>query len=214
MRISELSRTSGVTAASIKYYSREGLLPAGERQGYNQTDYTDEHLARLRLIRSLIEVGGLSVAATQRVLAAIDEPDLPLSEVLAHAQGALPRATTPPSATARDRVRRLAADRGWHVHDENPGVAAVAGVLDSYRRLDREDLGSLLDRYAAAAEIVAEADLDLVDGAAGDRDRAAQTVVVGTVLGDTLLAGLRRMTQEHVATTRHPQPHPQPHPQH
>lgn len=203
MRISELSRTSGVTAASIKYYSREGLLPAGERTGYNQTDYTDDHLARLRLIRSLIEVGGLSVAAAQRVLAAIDEPDLPLNDVLGTAQGALPRTTAPPSATSRGRVRTLAVDHGWQVHDDNPGMAAAAGVLDSYAQLDRADLGDVLDRYAAAAELVAEADLDLVAATVGDRDRAAQTVVVGTVLGDTLLAGLRRMAQEHVSTTRY-----------
>jgi len=31
MRIGELSRRSGVPVPSIKYYVREGLLPAGER---------------------------------------------------------------------------------------------------------------------------------------------------------------------------------------
>lgn len=31
MRISELSRRSGVPMATIKYYRREGLLPEGAR---------------------------------------------------------------------------------------------------------------------------------------------------------------------------------------
>lgn len=208
MRISELSQLSGVSAASIKYYAREGLLPAGERTGYNRTEYTDRHLDRLRLVRSLIDVGGLPVAAVARVLAAVDDPGLPLGEVLATAQHALPRAVAPPSADALARVAALVAERGWRVHEDNPGVRAVASVLDSYAQLGRDDLAATLPRYADAAALVAEADLDTVAGSvadpATDRDAAAQTVVVGTVLGDQLLAGLRRIAQEDAAVRRYP----------
>ena len=207
MRISELSALSGVSAASIKYYAREGLLPAGERTGYNRTDYTERHLERLRLIRSLLDVGGLPVSAVARVLAAVDDPGLPLGEVLGAAQRALPQAIAPPSPEAVARVEELVAERGWHVHDGNPGVRAVASVLDSYARLGREDLAAVLPRYAEAAAIVAEADLDTVDASVErtgtGRDGAAQTVVVGTVLGDQVLAGLRRIAQEHAATRRY-----------
>ena len=73
MRISELSQRSGVSMASIKYYTREGLLPAGERTGYNQTDYSEQHLARLRLLRALIEAGGLTIAHARTVLTAADQ---------------------------------------------------------------------------------------------------------------------------------------------
>ena len=78
MRVGELSRRSGVSVASIKYYLREGLLPAGERTSPNQASYDDGHLRRLRMIRALIDVGGLSVVATRDVPAAVDDPDLPL----------------------------------------------------------------------------------------------------------------------------------------
>ncbi|GAB7190497.1 MerR family transcriptional regulator [Kineococcus sp. NUM-3379] len=204
MRISELSARSGVSAASIKYYVREGLLPPGQRTGYNQTDYTDRHLERLRLIRSLIDVGGLPVTAVARVLAAVDDPDLPLQEVLGAAQQALPQALTPPSPRAVARVAELVADRGWRVHDDNPGLRAVASVLDSYTRLGREDLAATLPRYAEAAALVAEADLDAVAApASAARGAAAETVVVGTVLGDQLLAGLRRIAQEDASTRRY-----------
>ena len=54
MRISELAARSGVTTASIKWYAREGLLPAGERTGYNQTEYGEADLARLSLVGSLM----------------------------------------------------------------------------------------------------------------------------------------------------------------
>ena len=51
---------------------------------------------------------------------------------------------------------------------------------------------------AEAAEIVARADLRTA-GRATDRTELSQTVVLGTVLGDRMLAGLRRMAQEHLA---------------
>ena len=61
MRIAELSTRSGTSIASIKYYLREGLLAPGTPTGRNQADYGEAHLYRLRLIRALIDVGGLSV---------------------------------------------------------------------------------------------------------------------------------------------------------
>lgn len=202
MRIAELSRLSGVSAASIKYYTREGLLAAGERSGYNQTDYDDTHLERLRLIRALLETGGISISTARDVLGAIDDPDLPLGAVLGSAQYALPRAADEPDADAHARVAELIGRRGWAVHPGNPGLASVAGVLAAYDRLGRSDLVSVLDRFADAAEIVAEADLDAVAAAEG-RDRQAETVVVGTLLGDVLFAGLRRLAQESAALARY-----------
>ena len=66
MRMAELSTTSDVPVATIKYYLREKLLPAGESETANQARYGSTHLDRLRLIRALIDVGGLSVVSPQR----------------------------------------------------------------------------------------------------------------------------------------------------
>ncbi|WP_129337051.1 MerR family transcriptional regulator [Cellulomonas endophytica] len=206
MRISELSSRTGVSAPLIKFYVREGLLPAAERTGHNRTEYDEQHVARLVLIRSLVDVGGLSLAAARRVLDAIDDADLPLAEVLGVAQGALPRPAAPATPESLDRVRAVTTGRGWHVHDDNPGLEAAAAVLDGWARVGRGDLAAGLERYAQAAAVVAEADLDAVEAIVqsdGDRSRAAETVVVGTVLGDTLMAGLRRMAQEDASVRRY-----------
>ena len=72
MRIAELSRLSGVTPATIKYYLREGLLAPGVHTHPNQVEYTEHHVTRLRLIRALIEIGGLSVSATSDLLSVLD----------------------------------------------------------------------------------------------------------------------------------------------
>lgn len=202
MRISELSQRSGVSPASIKFYIREGLLPGGERTGYNATEYDEAHLARLRVIRALIETGGLSVAAVGAVFAAIDDPGVPLDHVLGIAQQAVPQRVTPPSDAALDRVRALMRERGWATVAKNPGIPLAASVLDDFATTGREDLADLLPRYAEAADLIAEADLDAV-AASGDRDRVAETVVVGIALGDALLAGLRRIAQESLTHRRY-----------
>ena len=74
MRIAELSRRSGASIPTIKYYVREEILPPGTATGRNQAEYSEDHVRRLRLIRALIDVGGLSVAAARQVLATVDPP--------------------------------------------------------------------------------------------------------------------------------------------
>ena len=64
MRISQLAERAGLPVATVKYYQREGLLPEGVRSAPNQVQYGDAHVRRVRLIRALLETGGLSVAAT------------------------------------------------------------------------------------------------------------------------------------------------------
>jgi len=206
--MSELSRASGVPIPSVKYYLREGLLPAGRRAAANQAEYGDEHVARLRLIRALLDVGGLSVASAREVLAAVDDRELPLAAVFDVAQRSVSRAelySAPSPGVAADRIDALVAERDWHVSPENPGRIGAAGVLNAFLRIDRPELIGLLDRYADAAEIVARADLGAV-AEQGDVERMAGTIVAGTVLGDAMFAALRRMAQEHVTSELYPVP--------
>lgn len=212
MKISELSSRSGVPVATVKFYLREGLLAAGEKSSQNQASYDASHLSRLRLIRAFIEVGGLSVASARAVLAAIDDDSLPFGVAVGIAAAALPSGPAPvvPADDAeqgrgqRD-LEALVAKRGWTVDPGNPGWALAARVIDDYAALGREDLLTTLPVYADAAELVAAADLQTVADAPG-RAEMTETVVVGTVLGDSLLAGLRRMAHENVSRTVFPVP--------
>lgn len=51
MRISELASATGVEIETIRYYEKEGLLPAPARQDNGYRAYTPEHLERLSFIR-------------------------------------------------------------------------------------------------------------------------------------------------------------------
>lgn len=198
MRMAELSERTGVPVPTIKFYLREGLLPRGERTSPNQAQYDEAHERRLRLARALVEIGGLSVATTRDVLAYLDQPGSTLDQRLGRAVGSI----TPVKATATPQARVAAVDvvdllvqrRNWAVADDHPAYAnlveVVAGLTDSVR----EGLLDNLDRYAEAAELIAGVDLALVLSQP-DQDAAIETAVVGTVVGDVLLAAMRRLAQ-------------------
>jgi DNA-binding transcriptional MerR regulator len=55
LRMGELAEASGVSAATIKHYLREGLLPEPVKTSRNMAYYPAEFVARIRLIKQLQE---------------------------------------------------------------------------------------------------------------------------------------------------------------
>ena len=90
MRISELAAESGVALPTIKYYLREGLLPAGTATGARSAEYGEEHLRRLRVIRALAEVAGLPLNRIKVIVTLIDSPSDDLFATLGSAVASLP----------------------------------------------------------------------------------------------------------------------------
>jgi DNA-binding transcriptional MerR regulator len=205
MRIGELSRRSGVPAPTIKYYVREGLLPAGDRTKANQAEYDEAHLRRLGLVCALIDVGGLSVRDAQRVIGHLDTPDVAPLIGMGKAQYALTPESAPPddevTTLARREAGALIERQGWAVGPNNPARESLAEALAALHRLGRPDLMELLDDYAAAAGKLAGADLTAVLRA-DSLDEIAETVVIWTVLGDRVFSALRRLAQENEAARR------------
>ena len=194
--MAELSERSGVAVPTIKFYLREQLLAAGERTSPNQSTYSESHVDRLRLVRALLDVGGLTVTAARDALAAIDNTDMPLDWAFGIAQQALPAvAPEEDDADAAHFIDELITGRGWRIDPRNPGRATAARVLARYDTLGLGHLRDTAGEYLRAAEIVAAADLAAV-AASPDRATQVETVVVGTVLGDAFFAGLRRIAQE------------------
>ncbi|EID53685.1 MerR family transcriptional regulator [Saccharomonospora xinjiangensis] len=203
MRMAELSRESGVPVATVKYYLREGLLHPGERTSPNQARYDEGHVRRLRLVRALLDVGGLSVSAVKDVVAAIDSPDTPMHTVLGVTQHGLPSARTAMAdeqaqAWARARVDALLKERAWPCTDGSPLTESLVGLLATLRALGHTEFASVLDHYADAAQQIAETDVRHV-AALPDPEATVETAVIGTVIGDALLATLRRMAHADVS---------------
>ena len=64
-RVEELAAAAGVRVDTVRFYQGRGLIPGPRRRG-RLAIYDDEHLARIRRIRSLLDQG-FSLAQIQRV---------------------------------------------------------------------------------------------------------------------------------------------------
>ncbi|MFD1932357.1 MULTISPECIES: MerR family transcriptional regulator [Nonomuraea] len=196
--MAELSEKTGIPVPTIKYYIRENLVAPGRPTGRNQADYSDEHVRRLKLVRAMIEYGGLSIAVIRDLIVRIDNPELEAFDLLGAAQQTVTQVKDVPPGPYRDsaerRLRDLLAKRGWRLRTGDPAYRTAVGVLATLDEVGRQDMLEALDDYAEAAERFAEIDLSLV-GDVSDRERAVEIVVIGTAVGDTLIAMLRRLAQ-------------------
>lgn len=207
MKISELSRASGVPIPTIKFYLREGLLPQGRLVAPNQAEYHEEHLRRLRLIRALAEVGGIPLATVREVLQAVDDPDLPMHEALGIAHQALGpdlgQSEDPAVAEAQAEVDRFLEELGWDVSPGSPGRRELAVALATLRRLGWPNADTrLFTRYARAADRLAAAEVQRSTPSGATRSETMERVVIGTVVFEAVLSALRRLAQERHSATR------------
>lgn len=185
----------------MKYYLREGLLQRGRRTAANQADYDETHGRRLRLIRTLIEVGGLALADVRRVLRAIDDARQPLDQVMGVTHYALARPearAARPSHAAVEQVEALISRLGWRIDPRAPARRKLAGAVQSLHALDWNVTAEGLQTYARAADAVAAHEIDATIDAP-TRGELVERVVIGTVIFDRVLSALRLLAQEHHA---------------
>jgi len=205
MKISELSQTTQVPVPTIKFYIREGLLPAGERTARNQADYGQSHVERLALIRALREAAALPIETIANVLraadaakehfiiAAIDALERP-HQVAVEISPALQR-------SAEQALLALAKRRNWQVKPEDVSLRDAARALAVAKlSFTPESEERALDVYADSVERLAHYEIPADWAPADSPDAALRYAVVGTVLFEPFILALRRMA--HVARTR------------
>lgn len=205
MKISELSAAAELPTPTIKYYLREGLLPAGEPTAANQADYGDDHIHRLRLIRALVEVGGLSLTAVRAVLVALDDETTSLHRVLGVAHYALAKESVAQELSC-DEAAVVEVDRfldriGWRVSPDAPAKQVLARTLTTLWSLGWEVNADVFRPYASAVDDLAAWELGQLPQKA-PRPVVVEAAVVGTVVFEAALAALRRLAQEHHSAMR------------
>jgi Cd(II)/Pb(II)-responsive transcriptional regulator len=80
MRIGELAKASTVEVQTIRYYEREGLLPAPQRTAGNYRSYGPKHAERLAFIRRCRSLD-MSLSEIRTLLEAIERPEADCSPV-------------------------------------------------------------------------------------------------------------------------------------
>lgn len=211
MRISELSRTTDCPVPTIKYYLREGLLHSGELTSPNQAQYGQEHVDRLRLIRALTDLAQLSLDGVRAVVQALDAEDMSMHQRIGTAHRAVTSGRRlPPTpegdvddvrSTARHRVDALLADRDWVVEPDAPALLTLVDTVAALQSFGYDHILDLLDAYADAAAQIAKQEIRWTGEHAGTEE-IVEAAVVGTVLGEQVLAALRLIAQEDASARR------------
>ena len=203
MRISELVERTGVPLATVKFYLRQGMLPAGEAVSATRAEYGEEHVRRVGLIRALSDVAGLPLGRVKEILDLIDGPEdsAPgLFDALGQAVAALPpylEDAQPPYPRAEAAIVAIG-----QVYDER-----YAAVAQLERALEAVAAGGIpmtderLQVYAEHLRAMAEYDLSRMPDEGG-REAQLGYAVLGTALYDPVVAALRRLAHQDVAARR------------
>lgn len=80
MRIGDLAHATGTPVETIRYYEREGLLPAAERADNNYRVYRQPHVERLAFIRQCRNLD-MTLDEVRALLKLRDEPAADCGEI-------------------------------------------------------------------------------------------------------------------------------------
>lgn len=198
MRISELSTTSGVPVATIKYYLREKLLPEGERTSPTQATYGTAHMQRLGVIRALVDAG-VGIAGVRKVVGVLEEPPENPYDLLGAANAAVTPAVSADidltEATAL--LERMGGDTQKCFPDQ---IAAVAQALAALDRAGFSVPDRVMDAYLTHLTAIAEEELAATPETS--IEDAVRYVVLGTALVEPLILALRRVAEQVAASRR------------
>ncbi|MEO5744111.1 MAG: MerR family transcriptional regulator [Terracoccus sp.] len=207
MRVSELADRTGVTIASVKYYIRIGLLHPGVAQSATRAEYDESHVERVRLVRTLVDVGGLSIERISEVVAALDNPPASRHELLGTAHEVLrDRDRRPVSVSARKLVDHLVpacltSDPDSPSEGRSPATLTLDQAITVAESSGWPITAETLTAWAEAMRTVAQIDV-VADLAEVSPAEALKYVIVGNVLTDPILIALRRVAQERISAER------------
>lgn len=80
MKIKQLAQATGVDVETVRYYEKQGLLPAPARLANGYRDYNTQHLERLAFIRHCRALD-MPLASVARLLKVVDDDHGRVQEV-------------------------------------------------------------------------------------------------------------------------------------
>lgn len=209
MKIAELSQRTGAPVATVKYYLREGLLPAGAPTAVNQADYDDAHVRRVKLVRALVEVGRMTIAEVRQVLDAVDDDSLSLHDAFGTAQDAMVPGRSRQGElydSAFVEVDRFVRRHHLAVRDDAAVRAMLADALVFLTEFgwgppDGVADSAMFDKMVPRIMSDAKAEIAFIPAAASRSDQV-EFSVVGTVAFEVAGDAIRRMALEHASHQR------------
>jgi DNA-binding transcriptional MerR regulator len=207
LRLSELADEAGVSLATVKYYQREGLLPAARKVGERRAEYDERHLRRLRLLRVMRDVGGVPVERLRSLVEAVEDEQASPHEMFGVACDALNSPFVdvgPEHAAWREIGDDLIAQSGWdRLRADAPDRDHLAALLEVVSGLSIPGDPESALAYFGLVDQLARFEIEsLVDTGEQDRGSLLERMVVGQVVFGQMLLVLRRIAEEHHSALR------------
>lgn len=209
-RISELADVTGVPVATIKYYLREGLLPVAQQVTPRLSEYGEQHVRRLALLRILREVGRVPIDGLKRVVDAAGRPGS-VHELFAAAADAMAPVAAPGGDLrpgAREIADQIIDAAGWsHVRSDAPDRENLAAAIEQVATYDTHPRDpDELRPYVDIADRLGRYEIAHLDDSK-DRAGLLEEMVVGQAIFGEILLILRRLAEEHHSYERFGQDH-------
>jgi DNA-binding transcriptional MerR regulator len=209
LRMGELAEASGVSAATIKHYLREGLLPEPVKTSRNMAYYPAEFVERIRLIKQLQEERYMPLKVIKDLLD--ENPDRARAlielgdQLLARAQAGERERVSPAEVRHLYDIPQEALDRLAELEvltpDENgytPSDVRIIGAISRFRAggYDERIGFTVYDtlRYKRVISELAREEVDvLMDRLAGEMEpeRVVELIEAGVEPLNELMAALR-----------------------
>ena len=203
MQLKELSERTGISPASIKFYLREGLLPAGQSVHATRAEYSPQHVTRLELIQALRRVVGLNITQIRNLLKLADD-GVPRLELLAAVQRTvlqLDEVGTDGGDVPTQGGDAVVRFRNW---PDVPSDArrALNTHLERMENLAVPVANEVLDAYSQAVDNIAHFDITATT-APDDVNQLILTAAVGMHLHGQLVLKLLALAQASHAIRRY-----------
>ncbi len=204
MKLSELARHTGASTASLKFWMREGILPAGELRNQTTAVYTQHHVERVGLIQILRAEFDAPIGRIRELTALIDDPGTGLLGVMEACQVIATGMIVPPETDAAqaELVDRLHERMTWLRYDSVAASALAHALAGSARVGYPYDLDDLV-HYGQALEPIATADIGSIQPE-GTPDAVARNLLVAAAAQNRVLVAMNQLahTDAAIRTTR------------
>jgi DNA-binding transcriptional MerR regulator len=129
MRIGELAQLAGVSADTIRYYERLGLMPSPRRMANGYREYPDAAGSRLRVIRNAVQLG-FPLEEIAKVLRIRDAGGAPCRQVRDYAQTLVAEIDQRMAQLQSEKTAMLRMITNWNAMLETTHIGSPARLLE------------------------------------------------------------------------------------
>lgn len=193
MKLSELARITGASTASIKFWIRGGMLPAGELRNQTTAVYEQRHVDRIALIQTLRSEFDASSERIRGLTDLIEDPSRSVLDIMEACQVIATGMEVAESADDAQAalIGRLHDRMGWLRFDSVASAALVRALAGSAQVGYAYDIDDLV-HYAQALEPIAIADIGSIHPE-GTRDVVARNVLVASAAQNRVLVAMNQL---------------------